>query len=86
MVACRRIDYDHSTPYRELMDAFHEGKFRVSTFGIALDPLMFKPELFTVAVIDGATFHSVFPGPLQETNEGTISEDIPFSRQGVTEY
>jgi hypothetical protein len=51
-----------------------------------LDPLTFKPELLTVAVIDKSIFDKLFPGPLRPTEEGVVIEDIAFTEENVRDY
>lgn len=82
----RRIEYATASPYRELNDARVAGNLQILVFGIALDPLTFKPELLTVAVFRENDFDSIFPRPFTETEEGKIVEDIPFTDANVQDY
>ena len=82
----RRLDYEHASPYQKMVQAIRDDRFRLYTFGLALDPLTFKPELLTVAVIDKTVFDKIFPSPLPETGEGVVVEDIPFTEENVRDY
>lgn len=82
----RRLDFEHASPYQEMVQAIRDNKMRLYAFGLALDPLTFKPELLTVAVLDEAEFEKLFPSPLPETEEGVIIEGIPFTEENVRDY
>jgi hypothetical protein len=82
----RRLDYEHVSPYQEMTQAIRDGRLRLYTFGIALDPLTFKPELLTAAVFDKVTFDKIFPSPLSATEEGVVIEDIPFTEENIRGY
>jgi hypothetical protein len=82
----RRLDYEHASPYQEMVQAIRDDRFRLYTFGLALDPLTFKPELLTVAVIDKTVFDKIFPPSLPTTEEGVVIEDIPFTEENVRAY
>jgi hypothetical protein len=81
-----RIDYAGAEPYRALQDARRDGRLKLTCFGIALDPLTLKPELLTVALFEDDAFNEAFPGPLAQTSEGVIVEDVPFNSESVGRY
>jgi hypothetical protein len=82
----RRLDYEHEYPYQEMVQAIRDDRFRLYTFGLALDPLTFKPELLTAAVIDKTVFDKIFRAQLPATEEGVVIEDIPFTEENVRDY
>ena len=95
----RWLDYRHESPYREMTEAIDAGAMRISVLGIGLDPLNWKPELFTVCVIDAAAFDSIFDlkriaareNKLLTGQEGRIlvgpdGTGLPFTAATVTRY
>lgn len=82
----RRIDYDNSSPYKELAQAASSGALKISVLGLGLDPLTWKPELLTVAVFDGEAFDLAFGERITGNFEGTVIEDIPYTEENVHHY
>lgn len=82
----RRIDYETEHPYSLFIDAIQQQRIRLFVFGLGLDPLTWKPELLTVAVIDGKAYQSIFPNGASETYEGKVIENIPFTIDGIESY
>jgi hypothetical protein len=84
-------NYTHDTPYRELNEARQDGTLRIYALGIGLDPLTWKPELFTVCVFESAIFDSIFQAIAKRTWEGTIlrgsdGKGLRFDAETVNRY
>jgi hypothetical protein len=85
------LDYANRSPYRELNQARRVGKLTVQALGIGLDPLTWKPELFTVCVFDSNTFDSIFREVVKGTWEGKIlrgadGKGLQFDADTVNRY
>jgi hypothetical protein len=48
----RTIDYVNQSPFKELNDARRSGRLEVYVLGIGLDPLDWKPGIFTICIFD----------------------------------
>lgn len=85
------LNYVNESPYRELNQARQDGKLNAYVLGIGLDPLTWKPELFTVCVFDSATFDNIFKDSAKRTWEGTIlrgsdGKGLRFDEETVNRY
>lgn len=83
----RRIDYETKFPYKELSEALVADGLKISTFGLGLDPLTWKPELLTVAVFEEKIFNEIFsPGQIVGNYEGKPIEGVSFDESSVERY
>jgi hypothetical protein len=85
------LNYANESPYRELNQARQSGQLTVYVLGIGLDPLTWKPELFTVCIFDSNAFDSIFRGAVKRTWEGTIlrgadGKGLRFDADTVNRY
>jgi hypothetical protein len=85
------LDYVSKSPYRELNQARRSGKLMAYALGIGLDPLTWKPELFTVCVFDSDAFALIFRRAVKQTWEGTIlrgadGKGLRFDADTVNRY
>lgn len=85
------LDYENTSPYAELSAARDRGNVFVRSFGVAVDPLCYKPELLTVCVFSEEAFDTIFAGMVTVNGEGVLlggpnRRGIPFTRQNITLY
>jgi hypothetical protein len=87
----KTIDFENGEPYAELSAARNRGDLIVRIFGVAIEPLCFKPELLTVCIFTADTFDRIFANMVPENDEGTllVGPDrcgIPFTSSNVKLY
>lgn len=87
----RTLDYENDAPFAELSAARDCGALNVWTFGVAIDPLCFKPELLTVCIFAADAFDEIFADMTSSNDEGTLlvgpsRHGIPFTGQNVKLY
>ena len=87
----RTLDYEHDAPFAELSAARSRGDLDVWTFGVAVDPLCFKPELLTVCIFSANAFDAIFADLTPSNDEGTLlvgrnRHGIPFNSHNVKLY
>jgi hypothetical protein len=82
------IDYENMSPYADLSAAREHGDLVVRTFGLAVDPLCYKPELLTVCVFSARTCDTIFANIVSDNEEGTLlvglnRQWIPFTKEYI---
>lgn len=87
----RWIDYGAISPYQDLERARSNGKLRIKVLGLGIDPLVWKPELLTVCLIDSEEFDAIFAPVPTRNEEGTIlmgngRDGLPFTARTVARY
>lgn len=87
----RPIDYIKQSPFKELDEARRSGRLAVYVLGIGLDPLDWKPGIFTICIFEAKTFDSILAKMVPQGKEGTIlvgprGEGIPFNSESVRLY
>lgn len=87
----RTLDFERAMPYKQLNRGRRNGQLKIFAFGVALDPLTWKPELLTVCVIESKLFDSVFRGLVARDEEGVIisgpnERGIPFTDKCIGDY
>lgn len=87
----RTLDYENDAPFAELSAARNRGDLDVWTFGVAVDPLCFKPELLTVCIFSASAFDAIFADLTPSNDEGTLlvgpsRHGIPFNNHNVKLY
>ncbi|MER7604764.1 hypothetical protein [Nocardioides sp. NPDC127503] len=85
------INYESSEPYASLLSARREGTLLVRAFGLATDPLTWKPCLLTVCVFDALQFDAIFSGLVERNEEGDVISrrgklGIPFDGPSINRY
>ncbi|BEL03317.1 hypothetical protein Q0Z83_015080 [Actinoplanes sichuanensis] len=66
------LHYADEPPFRELEEARRSGALHVYALGLGLDPLTWKPELFTVCVFEPGAAERIFQAAVKRTWEGTV--------------
>lgn len=87
----RTIDYVNQSPFKELNDARRSGRLEVYVLGIGLDPLDWKPGIFTICIFESNAFDGILAKMVAQGKEGTIlvgtrGEGIPFNSESVRLY
>jgi hypothetical protein len=85
------IDYKEDFPYRDLNIARADRRLHVYILGLGFDPLVWKPELLTVCVIEAQAFDRIFSSMVSENEEGLIlkgrgSLGLPFEPATIERY
>jgi hypothetical protein len=85
------LDFENDKPYAELSAARARGDLVVQTFGIGIDPLVYKPELLTICIFSADAFDSIFADMVPANDEGGLlvgpnRHGIPFTSQNIKLY
>ncbi|WP_156756029.1 helix-turn-helix domain-containing protein [Actinokineospora pegani] len=76
------VDYTRP-PFTRFEAAKRRGRFRVSHYGLVMEPLELGAGQLTVAVVDGDTFDVLFADRVAVNDEGAVGRDVPFTDEAV---
>ncbi|GAB3900901.1 hypothetical protein ACFQ1S_01460 [Kibdelosporangium lantanae] len=87
----RPINYAEQAPFKQLDQARKNGDLKAYLLGVGLDPLDWKPALFTICVFEAKAFDAIFADIVVDGKEGTIlvgpdGFGIPFNARFVHMY